>query len=106
MIETMGGNGHVSVVGRLAGAVPQFNTASLFFRRLKIGGVAVGTYTRPQAHAAWLSLQNCWSDGGDAGGGSGFSVWRAAGSVPRVEGGTDGEGFVGDFGGVNVVDGF
>jgi NADPH:quinone reductase len=57
VIETMGGNGRVSVVGRLAGAVPEFNTASLFFRRLKIGGVAVGTYTRPQAHAAWVSLQ-------------------------------------------------
>jgi NADPH:quinone reductase len=46
-------NGRVSVVGRLAGPVPQFNTASLFFRRLQIGGVAVGTYSRQQALAAW-----------------------------------------------------
>jgi NADPH2:quinone reductase len=46
-------NGRVSVVGRLAGPVPQFNTASLFFRRLQIGGVAVGTYSRSQAIAAW-----------------------------------------------------
>lgn len=56
VIETLGENGRVSVVGRLAGPVPQFNTASLFFRRLKIGGVAVGTYSRPQAHAAWQDI--------------------------------------------------
>src|SRR5688500_7480820 len=43
VLDTLGYNGRVSVVGRLAGPVPQFNTASLFFRRLRIGGVAVGT---------------------------------------------------------------
>jgi NADPH2:quinone reductase len=53
VIETLGGNGRVSVVGRLAGPVPEFNTASLFFRRLKIGGVAVGAYTNPESRAAW-----------------------------------------------------
>jgi NADPH:quinone reductase len=56
VIETLGENGRVSVVGRLAGPVPQFNTASLFFRRLKIGGVHVGSYTRPQAQAAWQDV--------------------------------------------------
>lgn len=53
VIETLGYDGKVSLVGRLAGPVPQFNTASLFFRRLKLGGVAVGTYSLPEARAAW-----------------------------------------------------
>ncbi len=48
--------GRVSCVGRLAGPVPQFNTAALFFRRLQIGGVAVGTYSRTQAVGAWGHL--------------------------------------------------
>jgi NADPH2:quinone reductase len=41
------------VVGRLAGEVPQFNTATLFFRRIRIGGVAVGAYTNQESHHAW-----------------------------------------------------
>ena len=53
VIETLGYDGKVSLVGRLAGPVPQFNTAALFFRRLKLGGVAVGTYTVAEARAAW-----------------------------------------------------
>jgi NADPH2:quinone reductase len=40
-------------VGRLAGEVPQFNTATLFFRRLRIGGVAVGAYTNQESRQAW-----------------------------------------------------
>lgn len=53
MIDTLGMNGKISVVGQLAGPVPKFTPASLFFRRLRIGGVAVGTYSDEQAHAAW-----------------------------------------------------
>jgi NADPH:quinone reductase len=53
VIDTLGYDGKVSLVGRLAGPVPQFNTASLFFRRLKLGGVAVGTYSLPDARAVW-----------------------------------------------------
>ncbi|HTL31436.1 MAG TPA: zinc-binding alcohol dehydrogenase family protein [Tepidisphaeraceae bacterium] len=56
VLAVMGNLGRISCVGRLAGPVPEFNTASLFFRRLKIGGVAVGTYTNAQAHAAWDSV--------------------------------------------------
>jgi NADPH2:quinone reductase len=56
VIETLGYEGKVSAVGRLAGPVPQFNTASLFFRRLKLGGVHVGSYSRPEAHAAWQEV--------------------------------------------------
>jgi NADPH2:quinone reductase len=53
VLETLGEHGRVSCVGRLAGPVPEFNTASLFFRRLRIGGVAVGAYTPAEAQAAW-----------------------------------------------------
>lgn len=53
MIETLGQGGRVSCVGRLAGPVPQFNTASLFFRRLRLGGVAVAAYSNAQSRAAW-----------------------------------------------------
>jgi NADPH2:quinone reductase len=56
ILETLGNNGRVSVVGRLAGPVPEFNTASLFFRRLKIGGVAVGSYANSESRAAWASI--------------------------------------------------
>jgi NADPH2:quinone reductase len=56
VIETLAYAGRVSVVGRLAGPVPQFNTASLFFRRIKLGGVAVGTYKNNEARAAWAQI--------------------------------------------------
>ncbi len=53
LLDVMALWGKLSVVGRLAGLVPQFNTASLFFRRLRIGGVAAGSFTAPEAQAAW-----------------------------------------------------
>ena len=56
VLDTMGMWGKISVIGRLAGPVPQFNTASLFFRRLRIGGVAVGSYQNSQTRAAWQSV--------------------------------------------------
>jgi NADPH:quinone reductase len=55
VIETLGPFAKVSVVGQLAGPVPQFSTASLFFRRLRIGGVALSTLTRAEAMAGWNS---------------------------------------------------
>ena len=55
LIATLGDRGRVSVVGRLAGEVPQFNTATLFFRRIRIGGVAVGAYTNQGSRHAWKS---------------------------------------------------
>ena len=56
VIETLGDNGRVSLVGRLAGPVPEFNTAALFFRRIRLGGVAVGAYTNTESRAAWLQV--------------------------------------------------
>jgi NADPH:quinone reductase len=63
VIEMMGMNGVVSVVGRLAGPVPQFNTATLFFRRLKIGGVAVSTWTPEQMRTEWKRIQELLNQG-------------------------------------------
>jgi NADPH2:quinone reductase len=56
VIETLGDFGKVSLVGRLAGPVPNFNTASLFFRRIRLGGVAVGAYTNAESRAAWQEV--------------------------------------------------
>jgi len=56
VIETLGELGKVSLVGRLAGAVPDFNTASLFFRRLRMGGVTAGAYTAAEAQSTWQEI--------------------------------------------------
>jgi NADPH2:quinone reductase len=56
VLETLGEHGRVSCVGRLAGPVPEFNTAALFFRRLRIGGVAVGAYTPAESREAWSRI--------------------------------------------------
>jgi NADPH2:quinone reductase len=56
VIDTLGDSGKVSLVGRLAGPVPNFNTATLFFRRIRMGGVAVGAYTNAEAGAAWRTV--------------------------------------------------
>lgn len=56
VIDTLGDQGKVSLVGRLAGPVPNFNTATLFFRRLCLGGVAAGAYTNAEGHAAWRAV--------------------------------------------------
>lgn len=56
VIDTLGDLGKVSAVGRLAGPVPNFNTAALFFRRLRLGGVAVGAYTNAESRDAWRDV--------------------------------------------------
>jgi NADPH:quinone reductase len=56
LITMLGYGGRISVVGRSAGAVPEFNTATLFFRRNRIGGVAVADYTSDSAQAAWKEI--------------------------------------------------
>jgi NADPH2:quinone reductase len=49
-------HGRISVVGRSAGDVPNFNTATLFFRRARIGGVAASDYSASDAQAAWQDI--------------------------------------------------
>ena len=64
VIDTLGDLGRVSLVGRLAGPVPSFNTATLFFRRLRLGGVAVGAYSNAECHAAWQQVLQLLSRSG------------------------------------------
>lgn len=56
VIETLDHGGKVSLVGRLAGPVPSFNTATLFFRRIRMGGVAVGANTNAESHSGWQQV--------------------------------------------------
>ena len=53
VIDMLGELGKVSLVGRLAGPVPSFNTATLFFRRIRMGGVAVGASTAAESRENW-----------------------------------------------------
>jgi NADPH2:quinone reductase len=53
VIDMLGELGKVSLVGRLAGPVPSFNTAALFFRRIRMGGVAVGASTAAESRENW-----------------------------------------------------
>jgi NADPH2:quinone reductase len=63
-IDTLSNRGRVSVVGRVAGPVPSFNTASLIFRRIRIGGVQVGAYTAAETRAAWDQIVQLLSKSG------------------------------------------
>ena len=56
VIAMMGHGGRISVVGRSHGAVPEFNTAALFFKRIRIGGVNVGDYTPESAQSVWQEI--------------------------------------------------
>jgi NADPH2:quinone reductase len=53
MIDLMGLWGKLSIVGRLAGPTPQFNSSSLLFRRLRLGGVALSTWNHDECRVAW-----------------------------------------------------
>jgi NADPH2:quinone reductase len=56
VIAMLGYAGRISVVGRSAGPVPEFNTATLFFRRNRIGGVTVSDYSEKDAKAGWEEI--------------------------------------------------
>ena len=58
VIALLGYGGRISVVGRSGGTVPDFNTASLLFRRIRIGGVSGGDYTAQAVHTAWREIVN------------------------------------------------
>jgi NADPH2:quinone reductase len=64
VVDSLDHNGKVACVGRLAGPVPQFNTATLFFRRITIKGVYVGDYAPPQAQAAWAETVRLMNQAG------------------------------------------
>ncbi|HWV47450.1 MAG TPA: zinc-binding alcohol dehydrogenase family protein [Nitrospira sp.] len=56
VIALLGYGGKISVVGRSGGTAPEFNTATLLFRRIRIGGVSVGDYTAQAAQTAWKEI--------------------------------------------------
>lgn len=56
VLVTLDHNAKIACVGRLAGTVPQFNTAQLFARRITIRGVFVSDYTPAEAQAAWSAV--------------------------------------------------
>lgn len=56
VIAALGYGGRISVVGKSGGTVPEFNTATLLFRRIRMGGVSVGDYTVPAALTAWKEI--------------------------------------------------
>jgi len=56
VVAMLANRGRISVVGRSGGTVPEFNTGTLFFRRNRIGGVSVGSYSPPEAQAAWREI--------------------------------------------------
>jgi NADPH:quinone reductase len=56
VVDVLGENAKVALVGRLAGPVPSFNTASLFFRRIHMRGVFVGAYKPHEAQTVWRQV--------------------------------------------------
>lgn len=56
VVAMLGYGGRISVVGRSGGPVPEFNTGTLFFKRNRIGGVAVADYTAETAQTAWTEI--------------------------------------------------
>ncbi len=56
VIALLGYGGKISIVGRSGGTVPEFNTATLLFRRIRMGGVSVGDYTAQAAQTAWKEI--------------------------------------------------
>lgn len=56
LIALLGYGGRISLVGRSGGAVPEFNTGTLFFRRNRIGGVAVADFTPESAQETWKEI--------------------------------------------------
>ena len=56
VVAMLGRGGRISVVGRSGGVVPEFNTATLFFRRNRLGGVSVGDYTAEAAQTTWKGI--------------------------------------------------
>ncbi|CUQ67835.1 quinone oxidoreductase family protein [Candidatus Nitrospira inopinata] len=56
VIALLSHGGRVSIVGRSGGTVPQFNTATLLFHRIRLGGVSVGDYGPQEARTIWEDI--------------------------------------------------
>ena len=64
IIAMLGYGGKISVVGRSGGPVPEFNTGTLFFRRNRIGGVAVHDYKAQEAQVVWKEIVRRMAENG------------------------------------------
>jgi len=64
VIGTLGELGRVSCVGNLGGPVPEFDTGTLFSRRIRIAPMALGYYTPEQNHAAWKAIVETLDEAG------------------------------------------
>jgi NADPH2:quinone reductase len=56
LVAMLAYRGCISVVGRSAGPVPEFNTGTLFFKRNRVGGVSVGDFSAAEAQVAWKEI--------------------------------------------------
>ena len=56
VVALLGYGGRISVVGRSGGTVPDFNTATLLFRRIRMGGISVGDDTAQATQAMWKEI--------------------------------------------------
>jgi len=56
VVAMLGPGGRISVVGRSNGVVPEFNTAALFFKRNRIGGVSASDFSVDAAQEVWKQV--------------------------------------------------
>jgi NADPH2:quinone reductase len=56
VVAMLGQGGRISVVGRSGGVVPEFNTATLLFRKIRIGGVTAGDLTTQLMQSTWQEI--------------------------------------------------
>ncbi len=56
VIDTLGEQGRVSLIGNLLGPVPEFDTGILFSRRIRVAPMALNYYTVGEKHAAWKEV--------------------------------------------------
>lgn len=56
VVAAMGEHGRISLVGELAGPVPNFDTGTLFSRRLRIGAMALGYLSPEETRNTWDEL--------------------------------------------------
>ncbi|WP_345816724.1 zinc-binding dehydrogenase (plasmid) [Paraburkholderia sp. PREW-6R] len=64
VVAVMGEHGRISLVGELAGPVPNFDTGTLFSRRLRIGAMALGYSSPEETRKTWEELLKVMTEAG------------------------------------------
>lgn len=72
--------------------MPEFNAATLFFRRNRIGGVAVSDYTTAGGQTAEANCQSTGCNGKAVSSGQSLSIRRCEVGICAIDSGTDGKG--------------